>query len=56
MQEEMVDEVLFDEDEAAGGASSGGHSKMGTEESTSVSTNGEDRDEAKAKWSGTSHR
>ena len=55
-QEDIVDEVLFDEDEAAGGASSGSHSKMGTEETTSVSTNGEDRDDVKGKWVGSSRR
>lgn len=57
MQEEAVDEVLFDEDEStAVGASSGGHSKMGTGETTSVGTNGEDREDQKPGWSGTSRR
>lgn len=48
--EEIVDEVLFDEDEAVGGTSSGAHSKLGTEETTSVGTNGEDREDGKGRW------
>ncbi|GJJ11048.1 hypothetical protein Clacol_005279 [Clathrus columnatus] len=44
---EDVDEVLFDEDEVVigGGIESGAHSKMGTEETTSVSTNGDERED-----------
>lgn len=40
-EDDLIEEVLFDEDElAGGGVGSSGHSKMGTEES--MSTNGED--------------
>lgn len=41
-----VDEVLFDEDEAMGGGGIGssGHSKLGTEETTSISTNGDEQE------------
>lgn len=41
-EDDLIEEVLFDEDEFAGCIGSSGHSKMGTEESTSVSTNGDD--------------
>jgi len=51
-EDDLVEEVLFDEDELAGGIGSSGHSKMGTEESTSVSTNGDDemRDAPTGSW------
>lgn len=46
-REDIVDEVLFDEDEIAGGGlSSSGHSKIGTEEA-SVGTNGDDVENAR---------
>jgi len=41
-EDDLIEEVLFDEDEIAGGIGSSGHSKMGTEESGSVSTNGDE--------------
>jgi len=41
-EDDLVEEVLFDEDELGGGIGSSSHSKMGTEETTSVSTNGDD--------------
>jgi len=47
VREDVVDEVLFDEDEMAGGGlSSSGHSKIGTEEA-SVGTNGDDVENAR---------
>ncbi|KAF8587844.1 DUF1753-domain-containing protein [Ramaria rubella] len=47
----VEEEVLFDEDELVGGTGSSGQSKMGTEETTSVSTNGEDeRDTHGGNW------
>jgi len=52
--DEIVDEVLFDEDEMRGTGSSG-HSKIGTEETTSVSTNGDDEEDT-GRWNGLAHK
>jgi len=52
--DEIVDKVLFDEDEMRGTGSSG-HSKIGTEETTSVSTNGDDEEDT-GRWNGLAHK
>ena len=38
----LTDEVLFDEDELAGGIGSSGQSKISTDDNTSASTHGEE--------------